>query len=112
MTQNNKPIHRIEYYDKEKTKKHFESWKLNGKYHREDGPAFIEYRNDGSIWSKHYCINGKFHREDGPAFIEYNSNGNIASERYYINGIESSKEEYLKLISLQNRIKVLLNDTE
>jgi hypothetical protein len=40
-------------------------WSLNGKYHREDGPA-IEYPNGDKVW----FINGKLHREDGPA-VEY-----------------------------------------
>jgi len=38
-------------------------WYLNGKLHREDGPA-IE-RSDGN---KEWYLNGKYHREDGPAF--------------------------------------------
>ena len=37
-------------------------WKLNGKIHRDGGPA-IEYA-DGS---KEWYLNGKYHREDGPA---------------------------------------------
>ena len=40
-------------------------WKLNGLYHREDGPA-IEFVDGDKQW---YC-NGKPHREVGPA-IEY-----------------------------------------
>ena len=40
-------------------------WWLNGKYHREDGPA-IEYANGRKKW----YLKGKFHREDGPA-VEY-----------------------------------------
>ena len=37
-------------------------WYLNGKYHREDGPA-CEYAGG----SKEWFLNGKLHREDGPA---------------------------------------------
>jgi hypothetical protein len=37
-------------------------WYLNGKRHREDGPA-VE-RSDGH---KSWYLNGKRHREDGPA---------------------------------------------
>jgi hypothetical protein len=37
-------------------------WLLDGKLHREDGPAII-YSNG----SKHWYINGKRHREDGAA---------------------------------------------
>ena len=43
-------------------------WYLNGKLHREDGPA-IEGINGYNVW----YLNGKCHRENGPA-IE-NSNG-------------------------------------
>ena len=38
-------------------------WFLNGKRHREDGPA--AERADGH---KEWWLNGKRHREDGPAF--------------------------------------------
>ena len=38
-------------------------WFLNGKLHREDGPA-IELTNG----TKHWYLNGKYHREDGPAY--------------------------------------------
>jgi len=38
------------------------SWYLNGKIHREDGPA-IERANGNKFW----WLNDKLHREDGPA---------------------------------------------
>ena len=50
-------------------------WFLNGKRHREDGPA-IEHRYGMKVW----CINDKCHREDGPA-IEYTSGRN----KWYLN---------------------------
>jgi hypothetical protein len=53
-------------------------WFLNGKLHREDGPA-IELANGYKAW----YLNGKFHREDGPA-IEY-TNGDKA---WWLNGKE------------------------
>jgi hypothetical protein len=37
-------------------------WSLNGKWHREDGPA-LEWTNGNKFW----YLNGKRHREDGPA---------------------------------------------
>ena len=49
---------------------------LNGKLHREDGPA-IEYV-DGS---KEWYLNGKLHRSDGPA-IEWAS----GSKEWYVDG--------------------------
>ena len=51
-------------------------WWLNGKLHREDGPA-IEYLDGTKAW----FLNGKLHREDGPA-VEYISR----SKSWYLNG--------------------------
>ena len=51
-------------------------WFLNGKYHREGGPAIERISGTKQWW-----VNGKFHREGGPA-IEW-SNG---SKEWYLNG--------------------------
>ena len=51
-------------------------WYLNGKRHREDGPA-IEW-SDGA---KEWYLNGKHHREDGPA-IEWSG----GTKSWYLNG--------------------------
>jgi hypothetical protein len=53
-------------------------WYLNGKYHREDGPA-VEYADGAKYW----YLNGKLHREDGPA-VEW-SNGD---KHWYLNDTE------------------------
>jgi hypothetical protein len=39
-------------------------WHLDGRLHREDGPA-VQYSDGGAIWFR--C--GKCHRDGGPAFI-------------------------------------------
>ena len=51
-------------------------WYLDGKLHREDGPA-IEYCNG----SKEWWLNNKLHREDGPA-IEWKD----GSKQWYLDG--------------------------
>jgi hypothetical protein len=51
-------------------------WRLNGEFHREDGPA-LEYSNGG----KHWLLNGKYHREDGPAIDFINGD-----KCWYLNG--------------------------
>jgi len=45
-------------------------WYLNGKRHREDGPAFEHVNGARREW----YLNGKRHREDGPA-VEYAGGG-------------------------------------
>jgi hypothetical protein len=59
-------------------------WYLNGKCHREDGPA-IECASGNKYW----YLNGKRHREDGPA-VEW-SNGN---KYWYLNGKEYTEQEF------------------
>jgi len=54
----------------------YKEWRLNGKRHREDGPA-IEYTSGAKEW----WLNGKCHREDGPA-IEYANGYKV----WYLNG--------------------------
>ena len=82
-------------------------WYLNGKLHREDGPA-IEYTSGTKKWlrngrlhredgpaiedangTKEWFLNGKCHREDGPA-IEY-SNGH---KEWHLNGEELTEAEF------------------
>jgi hypothetical protein len=51
-------------------------WYLNGKRHREDGPA-IELANGSKFW----YLDDIRHREDGPA-VEYAD----GTKRWYLNG--------------------------
>ena len=59
-------------------------WYLNGKIHREDGPA-IEWA-DGDKW---WYLKGKLHREDGPA-MEFASGG----KEWYLNGKQLTEAEH------------------
>ena len=59
-------------------------WYLNGKRHREDGPA-VEHP-DGS---KEWFLNGDWHREDGPA-IEYAS----GNKRWYLEGVLLDEDQH------------------
>ena len=59
-------------------------WYLNGKIHREDGPA-VEFANGYKTW----WVNGKPHRTDGPA-IEYDSGTKV----WYVNGQKMSEKEF------------------
>jgi hypothetical protein len=61
-------------------------WTLNGKLHREDGPA-CEYADGTCIW----WLNDKLHREDGPA-IEFAG----GRRWWYLNDTGYTEEEFLK----------------
>ncbi|MFA5024128.1 MAG: hypothetical protein WC523_04190 [Patescibacteria group bacterium] len=60
-------------------------WYINSLHHREDGPA-CEYANGDKYW----YLNGQRHREDGPA-IERSDGG----KEWYLDGIEYTEEEFL-----------------
>ena len=59
-------------------------WHLNGKRHREDGPA-VEYASGTKYW----YLNGDLHREDGPA-VE----AACGYKAWYINDVQYTEEEY------------------
>ena len=85
---------------------------INDKHHREKGPAYLDFHINGGVKTYHYCKQNKLHREDGPAIIRYNKDESISSKWYYLYNKLHRKEKYFKAISPQNRIKVLLNDSE
>ena len=59
-------------------------WFLNGQLHREDGPA-IEWADGTKKW----YLNGQLHREDGPA-IECAD----GTKYWYLNGLYLPQEEH------------------
>ena len=60
------------------------SWWINGKLHREDGPAYEGAYGDRSWW-----INGKPHREDGPAVEQADG-----TRQWWIDGERLTEEEF------------------
>ena len=97
-------------------------WYLNGKRHREDGPAII--RADGS---EEWYLNGKRHREDGPAVIDawgtqwwlngfpHRENGSAtiwanASKYWFLNDVEIEYNVYHKSKIHFEEIKFTIKD--
>ena len=91
-------------------------WYLNGKLHREDGPA-IEYPDGSKFWylngkrhrvdgpaiedadgSKEWYLNGKRHRVDGPA-MEWTD----GTKRWFLDGVEYTEADWRK--QLQKKVK-------
>ena len=62
-------------------------WVLNGKYHREKGPAY--YECDGY---KTWCQNELYHRLDGPAEI-----GSHGTKRWWISNRHITKHQHIKI---------------
>ena len=75
---------------------HCREWYINGKCHRENGPAYESYHQNGHIKYRSWYINGKYLRENGPAHKIYYDYGNITYRYWYINGTKFSEEEFNK----------------
>lgn len=41
------------------------------------------YDYDGNVEIEEYFIRNKLHREDGPAYIEYSQDGNVINKEYW-----------------------------
>jgi hypothetical protein len=61
-----------------------QEWYLNDNLHREDGPAII--RPDGT---QSWYLNDNLHREDGPAVIHPDG-----FQSWYLNGIKLTEDEF------------------
>ncbi len=81
---NTKVKPKITYWDNDQ--KSTEEYYLNGKLHREDGPAYQYWHKNGQKKFELYYLNGNYHREDGPAEQWWHNNGQKQSEIYYLNG--------------------------
>ena len=65
----------------------YKEWYVNGEHHNKNGPARIAYYENGNVKYKSWYINGQCHNENGPAYIEYDQSGNIIKQEYWENGI-------------------------
>lgn len=65
-----------------------QAWLIDGKYHRDDGPAII-YADGTKIWR----VNGMFHRLDGPTWERADG-----TKHWFINGIEYHSAEFPKAV--------------
>lgn len=73
-----------------------ELWKLNGKWHRELGPA-VTAENGNQYW----YINGVLHREDGPAIIR---GGQV---EYWFWGKQCNTITEFEQIKMQKKLEAL-----
>ena len=72
----------------------YEEYYLNGIAHRLDGPAFQTFYDNGQLSYEEYWINGKRCRLDGPAVLKFLQNTEVQYIQYWINGIYYSKSTY------------------
>ena len=94
MFENKEPEKIVKYHDNGNIKSVL--YKINGNYHREDGPAYQSWYENGEKNVDFYYRNDKLHREDGPAYQVWNGNGEKFSEFYYLNDNQYNREKWLE----------------
>jgi len=78
-----------------------QEWWVNGKLHREDGPAVIWSTGHQEWW-----VNGNPHREDGPAVIHANG-----TQEWWVND-KNITDEVIKWFKLYNLTYETMDDEE
>jgi hypothetical protein len=74
-----KPVCKVDRYG-------YKEWRLNGRLHREDGPA-CEWPDGTKFW----YLNGQCHRKNGPAVEDING-----YKEWRLNNIIYTFQDYLK----------------
>jgi hypothetical protein len=74
-----------------------EAWYLDGKYHREDGPAYTH--TDGT---EEWFVNGIRHRLDGPAVVHTNG-----VKLWYVHGERLEQAQFNIVAVTINNYKLL-----
>lgn len=86
------------------------TYNCNDKLHNENGPAKITYLQNGNIYKEEYFIDGKRHREDGPAVIDHcNKYGNMyfyENIQISVKRIDYTYSQLYKKIKLQCSKKI------
>lgn len=72
-----------------------ETWYKNGKYHRENGPAYQLWYKNGQLWTEVWLKDGKVHRDDGPAYQIWHEDGQLKKELWYINGENIKQNSFI-----------------
>lgn len=71
-----------------------EEYRLGGKTHNENGPAYRTWYESGQLQTEQYLISEYGHNLNGPAFIYYGENGQVTNEQYCIYGVPLSKAQF------------------
>jgi antitoxin component YwqK of YwqJK toxin-antitoxin module len=77
----------VEFISYKRDNNHIE-YRLDGKRHNNNGPAYIAYYSNGIVKYIEYSVDNKRHNTNGPAFIMYYSNGTVMREEYWIDGVQ------------------------
>ena len=80
-----------------------ETWRLNGQFHRTDGPALITYWPDGTVEYGQWLQHGQLHRPDGPAYTRYRPDGTVSFEERWFQGQQLTPEQHTAKTDKENQ---------
>lgn len=75
----------VDYYE-DGVKVAYEAWWSNGKQHCRDRPAIVNYYEDGTVEYEGWYRDDKLHREDGPAVTACHRDGSVKYQEWWLNG--------------------------
>ena len=76
-------------------------YSAEGLFHRDSGPARVQYSRLGNLLSVLYARSGLEHHEEGPSYIDYKITGAVIGISYAILGTTMTLMEY-RLYCLTN----------
>ncbi len=76
----------------------YESWRQNGRLHRDNGPAHRRWNNAGVLIVEIWWKNDRWHRYNGPAYQQWNNAGELIVEEWCQNGRDLPPEEIEKIL--------------
>ncbi len=75
-----------------------EKWYQNGRWHRDNGPAYQQWNDAGELIVEEWHQNGRWHRDNGPAYQKWNNAGGLIVEEWYQNDRELTAGEIEKIL--------------
>ena len=97
----------IRYYEYINACVYYKQYYTNGVWNRINGPAVIFYYENGNLEHEHYYLNGTRHRDNGPAYIAYYPDGNVWYVYHYINGEVLTEDEWYQRLTVKQRVNLL-----
>jgi hypothetical protein len=82
------------YYPSDKIK--YKSYYFGKLRHREDGPSYQEWYENGQKKVEIWWVYDEIHREDGSAYQDWYENGQKRSESWYLNDKIYSRDEWVE----------------
>ncbi len=83
------------------------TYTVNGRWHRDDGPAYQEWNDAGELTLEIWYQNDRMYRDNGPAYQKWNDAGELIKEGWRQNGRELTAREVEKILQPAEFMAVL-----